>query len=118
MKTDNQKIKELIRLSEENPDLTIITMVAPEIVAEDSFKYWLGSIGEIRKDILWQNDEYTSIGYDEIFDKLSCSFEDDPESEDLSDEEFKKIIDADIEAKKECKDIYEAIIVYIELPGV
>ena len=116
MNTDNQKIKELIGLSDENPDLPIITMVATEIVAEDSFKYWLGSIGRIEKDILWQNDEYVSIGYDEIFYDLSCNFENDPENEDLSDEDFKKIIDADIQAKKECKEIYEAIIVYIELP--
>ena len=116
MKTDNQKIKELIRLSDENPDLPIIPMVATEIVAEDSFAYWMGSIGESRKDIILNRNEYITIGHDDIFDFLYEELENNTYDKELTEDEIKELTDARIEELKSWKDIYEAIIVYIELP--
>lgn len=37
--------KELIRLIQENPDLPIIPMVNEEVVADDSYTYWMGEWG-------------------------------------------------------------------------
>ncbi len=116
MDRDNDKIKELIKLSEENPELEIITMVNSEICADDDYSYWLGAIGEIQKDVYWHDEEKVYIGLSAIEDELEQNLAMDNEYAKLPDNEFNKMIEDEVERLKSTNEIREAIIVYIELP--
>ena len=110
-----EKLKELVKLSEENPALEIIVMVNNEIVCED-WGYWRGEIGDIKKDFTWQEDERMHMSMADIKEQLSEKASFDPEFEDLPDNKFNLIIEKEIESKMQSGEIKEAIIVYIELP--
>lgn len=112
---DIDKLKELIKLAEENPNLEIITMVNYEIVCED-WGYWRGDIGEIKKDFYWQDDEAMYMSIKKIKEQLSESASFDPEFEELPDDKFNLIIEKEIESKLQSGEIKEAIFIYIELP--
>jgi len=112
---DINKLKELVKLSEENPELEIIVMVNNEIVCED-WGYWRGEIGEIKKDFTWQEDERMYMSLAAIKEQLSESASFDPEFEELPDDKFDLIIEKEIESKMQSGEIKEAIIIYIELP--
>lgn len=112
---DREKIKQLIKLSEENPELEIIPMVYNEIVCED-WGYWRGEIGKIEKEFYWQDDERIYLNLDDIKEQLSESASFEPEFENMPDEEFDLMIEKEIELKKQSGEIKEAIMVYIELP--
>jgi hypothetical protein len=101
----NDKIKELIKLSEENPEMEIKIMVNQDVVAGDDFAYWMAEIENISKDIYWVKDEHVIIGENEISDELDLEADDVETAEDYIDKRFKEL--------KESKDIKEAIIVYI-----
>lgn len=112
---DIGKLKELVKLSEENPELEIIVMVNNEIVCED-WGYWRGEIGKIKKDFTWQEDERMYMSLSDIKEQLSESASFDPEFEELTDDKFDLIIEKEIESKMQSGEIKEAIIIYIELP--
>lgn len=59
MKIINQQqcAKELLRLIEERPELRIVPMVDSEIVADDSFSWWVGSFGKAQVDEIYSSDE-------------------------------------------------------------
>lgn len=116
MEKDNEKIKELIKLSEENPDLPIITMVASEIFCSDDFSYWLGSIGEIKKDIVYSPNEVVMIGNDEIFDFIYEELENNIFNNLITEDMLQELTNVRIEQLKANNKIKMAIIVYIELP--
>lgn len=52
----NQKVRGLLKLIKENPELRILPMVYQEIV-EDGFSYWAGAFGESKIDFIWNNGE-------------------------------------------------------------
>ena len=67
---------EIIKLIEENPDLPVVPMVDGEVVADDSYQYWMGKwgkcevteyyLGEERvhlKDVDDEEDVYVNKGY-------------------------------------------------------
>jgi hypothetical protein len=56
---NNECIKQLIKLSEENPDLEIIAKVDSDCVVDDSAGYgwWGASIGESEIEDYWLSDE-------------------------------------------------------------
>jgi hypothetical protein len=113
---DSEKIKELVKLSAENPELDIIPMAASELCADDDHQYWMGSIGRIQKDIFWHNEETVYVGEDKISDQIRYNFENDADFEDMPDDEFNLMIEKEIENRQASGEIKEAIIVYIELP--
>ena len=57
----NENIKELIRLTEENPELPIVAMVDGDICGGDTFARWVGEIGRCYIDE-YVIDEYYGDG--------------------------------------------------------
>ena len=107
-----EKLKELMKLVEENPELEIVTMVYNEIVCED-WGYWKSKIGEIKKNVIWEDDERIHFGEDileELFDRMALV---DDES---SDENLRVEVENKYEQLKQLGKIKEAIIIYIEVP--
>lgn len=101
-------IEKLIKLIQENPDLPVIPMVDYEIVADDDYQRWIGSIGDskIGDFCIWNDKIYT--------DKQNLV-------EDLIDEEYFFSEETDDEilksAQKEAdKIMFKAIILNIDLP--
>lgn len=101
-------IEKLIKLIQENPDLPVIPMVDYEIVADDDYQRWMGSIGDskIGDFCIWNDKIYT--------DKQNLV-------EDLIDEKYFFSEETDDEilksAQKEAdKIMFKAIILNIDLP--
>lgn len=108
----NEKITELLRLIEENPDLPILPMVDGEICAGDDYGYWCGNWGNAKVDefLIAKHDDCIRFkSDDDVFDVLECC---------LTDEEFEKLP----ETEAECRPYFDAlpwkkaIIVYIGMP--
>lgn len=56
---ENKNVKKLLKLATENPSLPIVSMVQYEVVADDSFSYWLGEIESVTVEELWVSDGRT-----------------------------------------------------------
>ncbi len=59
MKHANKTTEKFLRLAAENPNLPIVAMVQYEVVADDSFSYWLGEIEAVDVEELWVSDGRT-----------------------------------------------------------
>lgn len=57
IKTQQENIKELLKLIEENPNLPIVPKVDSDIVADAGYAYWLGGFGLAEIDRYYQTDE-------------------------------------------------------------
>lgn len=98
----SKHIKELIKLSKENPTLPIVTFTDTEVVASDDYSSWMGCIYRVYKDWICLTGDYNRIGEEDIRDYYA-------DIEDLEDD----AIDRQIKSLKESGDMYEAIIIYI-----
>lgn len=106
----NEKIKELIKLSEENPYLKIISMVDTEVCGGDDYSHWVGNIESVKKDIYWQDDDNLLVGKSRIADKLDLEYIGDDSSEEYVNKRFEEL--------KKNKEIKEAIFIFIGLPDI
>lgn len=108
----NERVKELLKLIEENPHLRIVPMVDSEIVADDGFSWWVGSFGKAQVDDIYSSDERLHLRSEDE-DSLIEDLCDNMEVEDnLTDDEIYEL------AKKEVSE-YEwekVITVKIDLP--
>ncbi|WP_337439124.1 hypothetical protein [Acidaminococcus fermentans] len=68
---ENKNVKELLKLAAENPSLPIVAMVQYEVVADDSFSYWLGEIDAVDVEELWVSDGRTWTREDAEYECLS-----------------------------------------------
>lgn len=92
---------ELKALIAEYPDYPIVVLCSYEVVADDSFCWWLAPclsffIGEIldcEQDI---NDEITYVDRDEFEEDLQNRLADDERYENLPDAEFDNIVKAEL----------------------
>ena len=68
---DREILKKLVKLSDEHPDLPIITLVDTEVVADLGHTWWLSRIYSIDIDKYFVGDEYVYLysesEYDDIF---------------------------------------------------
>lgn len=117
MKRDNEKIKELIKMSEKNPELPIIPAVNYEVCAEDS-GYWKGSFETVEKGYFYNKEDGTWKAGDkqDIIDEINIDLYEISDYEGLEDDDFDKIAEGYFDAYIQQGKIYEAIIVYIGLP--
>ena len=110
----SEKIKELIKLVEENPGLPVYPAVHYEVVCED-WGRWLGSIKEVKKELIYFMDEKWKAGdEDDILDAIEDEICDYPEHENLTDNEFSERVKRHFEFLKENNKIQEAIIISID----
>lgn len=89
MKKQQENIKHLLNLIQENPDLEIFPMVNADCVPSDDFGWWMATWGKATIDEYWLNDErcyIRSTDEDELFDNYYDEVE-----YDCSDEEANKI---------------------------
>lgn len=68
---ENKNVKKLLKLAAENPSLPIVAMVQYEVVADDSFSYWLGEIDAVDVEELWVSDGRTWTREDAEYECLS-----------------------------------------------
>jgi len=109
----NKKIEELIKLTKENPDMEITVMVETEVCHDNSFAYWRGIIARIEIDTIWQPDETTFIGDEEITDEIYNNICDDL-PDDLTDDERQRFIEKEYKDYVKKGEIKKHIIIYIE----
>lgn len=67
-----ENIKKLLKLIEENPDLEIMPMVDSDCVPSDDFSYWCANWGEPEIDEYYLSDEriyFKSIDFEELVEK-------------------------------------------------
>jgi hypothetical protein len=114
-------IKNLQKLISENPELPVIAKVDGEIVMDDSFAWWLGSIGtaELGEYVIYderfydEKEHFLEVYYEHNDDEICelFGFEDaytlSPENEKIVDDYIKKIAD---------KIFVKAIFVSVDLP--
>lgn len=117
MKRDNEKIKELVKLSEENPELEIMFMTNHEVLGDD-WGYWLGHISKVSKDDVWTNPNNDRMYWDSdsIEDEIFYSIEDNSVDypEDMSNEAIDTEVKRLYKEYKESGEIKEAIVVFID----
>jgi len=99
----NNKIKELVRLAEENPGMEIKAAVESDVCPDDSFAYWIAEFTKAEKAEYFLDDEKIYIGIDKIEEYLYYEYDD------YSDAKIKD----EIECMRMAKIIREAIFVYI-----
>lgn len=103
---------ELLELIKNHPELPVVPMVGAEIVADDTYAYWIGSWGHVEITRYLTGDEHVHF-YDETDEEEICQTLNDWPS-------YRE--DAYERPGTENLDIYkalpwiEAIIVYIETP--
>ncbi len=105
----------LLALMKEHPDLPVVPMVGSDIVADDSYGYWLASWGQCKLDRYWVGEESVHF-YDENDEDEICQT--------LNDRNYNGVhwIDAYDQTDEENLVEYkalpwtEAIVVYIETP--
>lgn len=106
--------KELIRLIQENPDLPIIPMVNEEVVADDSYTYWMGKWGraEVTEYYLGNNAVHFKDDDEEdvLADLAGCKYYRDPNGKDIT-----ELSDEEWDALYASVPWVKAIVVYIDI---
>lgn len=109
----DKKLKELMELSKNNPDLEIQFMANYEIAASDECNYWCCDISRIDICEYFCPDE--RVYFDkEIYDHLANSLCNKPFFTNLDNEDFEKAVNNRIEQLKEGGEITQKIIVYLD----
>ncbi len=78
---EQESVKHLLQLIQENPELEIMPMVDTECVPSDDFGWWMASWGKVEIEEYWQDDErcyIKSTDEDELFDRF---YDEIPENE-------------------------------------
>lgn len=107
----NENTKKLLELVKENPDLPIVPMVESEVVCDDGYCRWLGSVGSVGVG------EYALFGerfYEERDDLKDAYYCNNTEIfENMSEEEVK------LKLEELTKDMWtKAIIINIDTPDI
>lgn len=62
---------EIIKLIEENPDLPVVPMIDSEVVADDSYTYWIGKWGRCKVTEYYLGNEMVHFRNEDEEDVLS-----------------------------------------------
>lgn len=96
IKEQQERIKALLRLIAENPDLPIIPRVEEEVVDSDEYRWWAGAFGRVHIEevitkpdgsITYRSDDNAAGHYEDFFG------DDDDFNEEATDEEIKAKVD-------------------------
>lgn len=113
IKEQQENIKNLMKLVQDNPELEIKPMVDSEIVSDSGCSYWLGGWGDAVIDEYWVSDEKIYFKRNDL-EELIEDFIDinSGEYRNLSDKELEKVATERVNNYAWKK----AIVVYIETP--
>ena len=92
MEIQQENIKKLIELVQENPDLRIVPMVDTECVLGDDFSYWIANWGKAEIDEIWSYE-----GGETLYSKSNSYdilVEESMDNNDIGEEEAKEIVSA------------------------
>ena len=106
----NPRLAQLLDLMQENPHLPIVPMVNSEVVADDTWGYWLGSWGPASVEKYYSGEERVYFYDENDMEDLLAEVKGWDWYDDASDEE---ILDA-----YRCLPWIECIVVYITTPEV
>lgn len=85
----NSKPTELLKLIAENPDLPIVPMVEYEVVADDSYHWWMGTWGICAIDYIYNGKEAVHFKSDDeeevLCDMVGCEYYQTPDGRDICD---------------------------------
>lgn len=92
---------ELKKLIAEHPDYPIVVLCGNEVVCDDSWGYWYAprlsfALSEILDCEQEVNDEKTYVDRDELEEDIRYNFECCDEYNNLSEEEFDKLVEAEM----------------------
>ena len=110
----NDKIKELAKLSEENPDLEIVMLTYYDVVADD-YGYWKGKISNVKTDFIGEIAGRVCVGLDQMYDFLNETLLETLQYDSLSDEEYDIIINGEISKGMADGRITKVILIYIDI---
>lgn len=115
-----ERIKHLLSLIKENPDLEIVPMVDNEVCGGDDYSTWCGSWGESRVDETYSSDEriyFRSIDDEDLVDQYADNIFDElfPNRMSLNDDESEIVNKKAIEIVNNL-DWKKVIVVSIETP--
>lgn len=83
------KPTELLKLIEENPDLPIVPMVEYEVVADDSYHWWMGRWTGCEIDYIYNGKEAVHFKSDDeeevLCDMVGCEYYQTPDGRDICD---------------------------------
>ncbi len=105
-KNQKENIIDLLKLIIENPELEILPMVATDCVLDDTFAYWGASWGKAKIDEYWVCDEriyFKSQDFDFLVEEWMDDYCND--YPDLSEDEFRKLAEKEIESREWVKAI-------------
>jgi hypothetical protein len=106
-----ENIKSLLQLIQENPELEIIPMVDSDIIEDDYYSYWSGSWGKAKLDEYWTSDERIYFKENDFEDLVQEFIDNNYEDySNISDEELEKIAEEKVNGYGWKK----AILIYIE----
>ena len=95
------KVKKLLDLIRENPDLRIVPLVEEGIVCDDSCSWWLGEWGTAEVTEIYRGREHLHLRTDDeedvLCDMVGCEFGDTKDGRDvydLSDEEWAELFNS------------------------
>lgn len=97
-----KQTEELQKLIAEHPDYPIVVLCSSDVVADDGYSYWYApklsfTIGEILDCEQDANDEKTYSDRDDFEDDVRYMFECDGQYDNLSSEEFDKLVQNELE---------------------
>lgn len=96
-----ENLKVLIKLMEENPTLKVIPMVDSEVVGSDDYSCWAGKFGEAEIDETWSNEEriyFKSWDEEELIEDEIENLSFISEFDKLSDEELNEMAEKKVDA--------------------
>lgn len=96
----NKNIKELVELIEKHPDRKVIAMVEFEVVGSDDYYRWLGRIGKIKLEEIYQSDEriyYKSNDWEELLEEIQDNIYIDKREDGITDDELERLAEEEID---------------------
>jgi len=111
----DEKVKQLLDLVKENPDMELMFMTSYEVCGSDDHLYWKGNIEKIKKAVYWNYGETIKTGEEDIKEIIYENFSSDSELDSFGDKELEFLTDQEYELMKARGEVKEAIIVYLNL---
>lgn len=111
-----EKVNELIKLMNDNPELDVKFAVGYEVCGGDECNYWLATeVSTVKVDYFYLDDERWYSGKDNILERLVGYYEDTELTKDMTNLDFDCFIENEFELLLKQNKIIKSIIVYLDV---